>query len=383
MKSVSFGTPKLLLMSASDSTQAAVNTALASKVDVVTVATGEAAWQQLLQDASISLVLCDATAPQQDGAALLERIRSANSKRFSVPVIMLTPADNEVGQEEAEAIRLRAQALGATDFICKPVNSCELLVRVGAHLHYQQEIQRLKSTAMLDSLTGMGNQRMLEMRLRQALSQSLRYDLQMVVLELQVDGFDALAADLGREKAARVVRQLGLLLRRRLRREDAAARVGAARFVVVLPCTNEEDAQDAAEDLFARIQATNFAAASDAPLTLPVSIGLVCPQPHPGQTVRKVLGEMAVVMGVLQQAGGMRILRDIELRGRNERLLPSPALKPTGTGKPPKMSLDDAVKALARGDKESVLAALPRLKRRLAPLLRLMAAARHNPKDTH
>ena len=85
------------------------------------------------------LILLDIMMPYLDGFGVLEALRSAPSDVF-LPVIVLTADANEQTKRRA----LRA---GATDFLLKPFDELEVLLRIGnmlevRRLHVQLDIQR-------------------------------------------------------------------------------------------------------------------------------------------------------------------------------------------------------------------------------------------------
>jgi putative two-component system response regulator len=85
------------------------------------------------------LILLDLVMPHVDGFAVLEALR-AEAGEVLVPVIVLTADANE------EA-KLRALRAGATDFLLKPFDQLEVLLRIGnllemRRLHVQLDNQR-------------------------------------------------------------------------------------------------------------------------------------------------------------------------------------------------------------------------------------------------
>jgi PleD family two-component response regulator len=92
--------------------------------DVREAADGEAAWQAMLLDSSIRVVITDLTMPKVDGFELITRARASKIQRIrEMPLIVLSGADE---QAECE----RAAALGATDFVNKGVKAAELISRL-------------------------------------------------------------------------------------------------------------------------------------------------------------------------------------------------------------------------------------------------------------
>ncbi len=93
---------------------------------MVATTDGEQAWE-VAQGQSFDLVLLDVRMPGVDGISLVRRLRSAASTA-TVPIILLSASD------EKETL-LQGMKAGADDFILKPFNPAELLVRLSTHLH--------------------------------------------------------------------------------------------------------------------------------------------------------------------------------------------------------------------------------------------------------
>jgi len=85
---------------------------------------GEQAWEMLLLDPAIRVVITDLTMPRLDGYGLLARIRNSRVRRIrEVPVVVISGSDE---QDE----RARARAAGATDLITKGIAAPHLLARL-------------------------------------------------------------------------------------------------------------------------------------------------------------------------------------------------------------------------------------------------------------
>lgn len=83
------------------------------------------------------LVLLDIIMPGIDGYEVCRKIKE-NRKTTLLPVIMVT------GLEDFDA-KMKALALGADDYINKPINEKELLMRVQNHLRIKQLTDRLEN----------------------------------------------------------------------------------------------------------------------------------------------------------------------------------------------------------------------------------------------
>jgi len=83
------------------------------------------------------LILLDLHMREKDGFQVLEEIVSHNGDAEHVPVIMITADDS------ADTKR-RALALGAKDFVGKPFDSAEVLLRIRNHLETRFLYQKLR-----------------------------------------------------------------------------------------------------------------------------------------------------------------------------------------------------------------------------------------------
>ena len=92
---------------------------------VESVADGAAACQRL-EETTPNLILLDVMIPNIDGFEVLRTVRAKYSST-ELPVVMLSAK----GQE---ADRLKAEALGANDFITKPFSNDDLIQRVRRQL---------------------------------------------------------------------------------------------------------------------------------------------------------------------------------------------------------------------------------------------------------
>lgn len=98
--------------------------------------------------------------------------------------------------------------------------------------------EQLRQQAIKDPLTGLYNRRRLEETLQEELSWAERHDGTVGVIMLDVDHFKQLNDTHGHETGDAVLRELGGLLNRSLRREDRAFRYGGEEFTLVILKTN-------------------------------------------------------------------------------------------------------------------------------------------------
>ena len=94
---------------------------------VVRVAHDGKQMDKLMQREMFSLIVLDLMLPDEDGIAICKRLRTSNSE---IPIIMLTA-------KGSDADRIAGFEAGADDYLPKPFNPKELLVRIKAVLRRQ------------------------------------------------------------------------------------------------------------------------------------------------------------------------------------------------------------------------------------------------------
>jgi len=106
---------------------------------------------------------------------------------------------------------------------------------------------RVQSTR--DPLTGLGNRRVVDEHFEALVQQACaaRQDLSLLVLD--IDHFKSFNDQFGHESGDIVLREVGGLLRRTLRHDDIACRLGGEEFVTLLPDTSSAEAERVGEKL--------------------------------------------------------------------------------------------------------------------------------------
>ena len=118
---------RILVVDDSRTVRAAISKILSSHYEVLQAEDGEDAWQLLLQNPNVALVISDIMMPNLDGYGLICRIRASGDDSVkSLPIVVITSADDDITRE-------RAHACGANDFIVKPVDFGALIERADFH----------------------------------------------------------------------------------------------------------------------------------------------------------------------------------------------------------------------------------------------------------
>lgn len=115
--------------------RALLRASLSGDYHVLEAETGDAALAAL-SGSLVDLVILDVLMPGTDGVETCRRIKAQTADTF-LPVLLLTALG---GQEE----RHRGLAAGADDFLTKPLDRRELLLRVGAFLRLREQEERIR-----------------------------------------------------------------------------------------------------------------------------------------------------------------------------------------------------------------------------------------------
>lgn len=360
--------PRLIMVDDSKVMRTAARKMLGGRFDVVVAEDGMEGWNTIRGDQQIQVVFTDLSMPELDGYGLLEKIRTCEDPGVAgLPVIVVTGAEND------EAAREKALRMGATDFISKPFNSTDLLARATAHANYQREKRQLEKQITIDSLTGLGNKQFYHDRLKQDLAFAARHDHTLSVLRIDVDGFNKLFIRAGKEAADQLLKAISKTIVRLMRKEDTAARIGLSQFAVTLQTADEKGAAIFAERLCRQVEEARIEHDGHR-LPVTVSVGVLCPAPHPGQTVRSVLEEANQLLRAAEQAGGNQVMTESAVRNQGEELpsAPEPPKRPAAPGRP-LMSVDQALALIAESKVDQVRPHLGSLKKQLMPLIKLLS----------
>ncbi|GJF32791.1 hypothetical protein KNE206_54910 [Kitasatospora sp. NE20-6] len=118
----------------------------------------------------------------------------------------------------------------------------------------RRERDELQRTASCDPLTGVWNYRHLQITLDKEIERARRAEAAderrpLALLMLEIAGFEAVVAERGRSRAGAVLRDLAQRLAVEIRRSDTLGRYGGEEFLVLLPDTGAEGAEQVAERL--------------------------------------------------------------------------------------------------------------------------------------
>jgi two-component system cell cycle response regulator len=240
--------------------------------EVVCVDSGEAALETGRAQA-FDLVIVAIDLSGEDGLRLCSQFRSQEETRH-LPLLLVL--------EDMDLPRLaKGLDLGVTDYLIKPVDRGELLARTRTqvrrrryHDRLRERIQTSVSMAFTDSLTGLYNRRYLMTHLDRKLMGIADTGKPVSAMMLDVDHFKAVNDRYGHGVGDDVLVQLATLACDNLRSVDLVARLGGEEFVVVMPETASQTAQQVAERFCAQVAETPVALPDGGELAITISIGV-------------------------------------------------------------------------------------------------------------
>lgn len=234
----------------------------------IAVATADEAFRVLNVDRvsgntlipTIDLIIADIFSEIEDRFSFA-KLRDLPALR-GVPIIMT--GDNSM----SEAMQV-AFALGAIDFVSKPIRRFELLTRTRSALRLRQEIVRRKTResellevtsqlselntmltrlSYVDGLTGVSNRRFFDKALDQEWKRAARCKGIISLIMLDVDFFKKYNDTYGHLSGDDCLSEVASAIKGALKRPgDVLARIGGEEFGIVLPETPTEGAMHVAE----------------------------------------------------------------------------------------------------------------------------------------
>lgn len=325
-------TPRVLVVDDSRVMRVSAEKILAEEFEVVLAENGEEAWAALNRDPEILAVFTDVAMPGLDGYELLAQIRNAKT-----PVLQEMPVIIVTGNEEEDA-REAALERGASDFITKPFERSQLIARARSHAGADQmrrHARALEEGNTIDQVTGLGNRRYFEQRLREARAYALRHDETMALIRFDLIDFDQLLASRGKRVGIQVAAEVGGVVAENLREEDVPARISGGRFAVICPSCSPEGAEKLARRLLNAISGETFAGEHE--VSVSAAAGVHIPANDPSVALDELFRQtQAAVARAVETGGGEVIFATESLRPESAEAAPEAA--PEAAGPPPDLA---------------------------------------------
>ncbi len=343
--------PRLLIVDESRTVRTLLARHTRERFEIREESDGESAWQVLVLDPTILLVISSLSLPVLDGTGLLQRLRSSKLARLvRMPMLMIS-GDSDQALE-------RARELGASDFISRRAGSSEWLVRIESLImlaHTQNQLKENLEQNVQNPETGLFTRKYVDLQAAQGFSHARRNNSELSAV---VIGFDKVGT-LREQHGDEVVRQLQLrltnLLTSKLRKEDSLGHFAGSQFVVVSPGTTCTACESFGARLREAIHVASIAVSGQR-LNLTVSVGIA-----------NIPTDSVTSPNALLELAGSR-LAEAERQGGNRLVSCSPA--PPSAASVPRLDL--AIALIRAGHGSEVEPHLAALGREVLPLLKLL-----------
>ena len=267
--------PRLLVVDDQPSNIRLLHELFRTDCDVFMATSGEQAIELCLKQ-SPDLVVLDIVMNGMSGHEVCRRLK-ADSRTSEVPVIFVTGLASE--SDEAYGFEI-----GAVDFISKPINPVIVRARVRTHLALKLQGDILRSIALRDGLTGVGNRRKFDEDMRAAWWHCKRDQVPLSLIMLDVDFFKRFNDRYGHHAGDQCLISIAQQIKFGLSRPyDSIARYGGEEFACLLPDTGAEGAARVAVKLLGLVRELAIEHAdSDASPVVSVSLGVATVVPVEG-----------------------------------------------------------------------------------------------------
>lgn len=365
--------PRIMVLHDSRIMRASITRHLKNDFDCLEVGDFEAGWRNLLEDATIEVVLADLGLPLESGVQFLGRVQSSDVPRVAhTPVIMIVSEDGHTSNALEEA-RQHALAAGALDFIGKGTTGAEFRGRIhGARrlreARLQVEENRLATAMQLpvDPATGLMTYEYCQVAGQQLVAHALRERSELAVLAVGIDGLAEIDARYGVTLSPVMSRELAVVLARALRREDTVVAIETGRFLALVPGVAQAEIAEMAGALQDRLAAVVMRYQDDI-IQITASVGAA-----------SLLGDDVSALEPLVERAKARLL-EASAAGLGQ-FVPAPAIAPAAPIDTPATpvepahpgSIDDALRLLAEKNASAIKPDLGRITLKLLPLLRVI-----------
>ncbi len=224
--------PRVLIADGSRSVRAALGNHLRDRFEVREAEDGEAAWQAILLDGHIRVLLTELGLNKVNGLDLLTRVRSSKVKRIrELPMVVMSTEDDS-------GDRQRAAGLGVTDFLVKTIPRAELLARLDVLLKLSatrealaESQATLESSRTVDPDTELLNPQFFDKQVDKLVSYARRNlsDLAIICVRVELSQSQAQSWEGELEQRAKLV---GRTLAASIRLEDLGTRSERLEFCV-------------------------------------------------------------------------------------------------------------------------------------------------------
>lgn len=244
------------------------------------------------------LILLDIMMPEMDGLEVCQALKNDVELR-NIPVIMVT------AKSEGKDIK-HALALGAVDYIKKPIDEDEVIARVQSALRQKKYREDLENKATRDSLTDLYNHAHLIEHLNREISKQKITKESLSFAMIDVDFFKKINDTYGHIAGDLVLKKVSLVLQNVSKENDISGRYGGEEFGLILVNTTREETKEICERI-RMIVAENIINTGHNKISATISIGFYYKSADDDTTYEKVIENADKALYKAKQNGKNRV----------------------------------------------------------------------------
>jgi len=235
--------------------------------EVISACDGKEAWDIIQRADSPNMIILDWMMPGITGIDICKKIRSSDSYEERYKYVILLTAR---GAKEDIVLGLDS---GADDYLTKPFDDTELLMRIRAGKRILDLQTKLQYSATHDALTGIYNRGAILQDLEKHISRCSRETTPLSIGMLDIDYFKKVNDTYGHLAGDEVLIEVCRRIQSCLRNYDVVGRYGGEEILVITPGADQEQALNIFERIRKTIAETPINDET-ANLTVTVSIGI-------------------------------------------------------------------------------------------------------------
>ena len=172
----------------------------------------------------------------------------------------------------------------------------------GIAISNARAVAKINRLVITDDLTGLYNSRYFFEQVEYEVERAKRYYTPLSLVFFDLDRFKTVNDTYGHLTGSRLLKEVGELLQKQIRKTDRAARYGGDEFVIILPHTDKSGARSLAFKIMAALHQQSFLSNCGNPLVVTASFG-VSAYPDDAQSSAELINAADKAMYIVKESG--------------------------------------------------------------------------------
>ena len=242
---------------------------------IVTLSDPQKFWSTL-EATEPDLLILDIKMPHVSGIELCQVVRN-DARWGGLPILFLT------AYKDIESVN-QVFAVGADDFVSKPIIGPELVARI---INRLERIKLVRTLAETDPVTKLANRHKSSQEIEKFLHLGQRCHQPLCLAILDLHNFKQINNQFGYGIGDYVLREVGQTLRKSFNQEDVVARWGGGEFIICMYGVNREQAKKEIGKILDTLNQQEFVAPDGSKLKINACVGMAL-YPEDGNELQKL-----------------------------------------------------------------------------------------------